>query len=187
MKRKQQKVPTYLTTEELARFFSVIKSPRDTAIFRLMYHRGLRASEPGLLQLADYQERAKRIGVHRLKGSNSYDYPTVAIEDKALRVWINKRGRHPGLLFESRNHQPISRWRIGQLMRQYCEAANIPPQKAHPHALKHSCGTQLSARDADIMGIKDHMGHRSLNSTLIYVQTTNVARESFARRQNNWT
>lgn len=187
MKRKQLKVPTYLTVDELARFFAVIKSPRDTAIFRLMYHRGLRASEPGLLQLADYQERAKRIFVHRLKGSDSHDYPTYAIEDKAVRVWINKRGRHAGLLFESRNHQPISRWRIAQLMRKYCAAAGIPPEKAHPHCLKHSCGTQLSARETDIMGIKDHMGHRSINSTLIYVQTTSAARDAFARRQYNWT
>jgi len=186
-KRKAQKVPTYLTIDELRRFFAVIKSPRDTAIFRLMYHRGLRASEPGLLQVADYQEREKRIGVHRLKGSNSYDYPTVAVEDKAVRTWLNKRGRHPGLLFESRNHQAISRWRIAQMMRKYCGLADIPPEKAHPHCLKHSCGTQLSARGMDVMQIKDLLGHRSLNSTVIYVQTTNAARESTGRALYNWT
>lgn len=43
----------YLTEDEISALFSVITSIRDQAIFRVVYHRGLRASEPRLLQLAD--------------------------------------------------------------------------------------------------------------------------------------
>src|SRR5690349_9222606 len=46
-KRKARKKDTvkYLSEEQLDRFFDVITNPRDIAMFRLMYHRGLRASE----------------------------------------------------------------------------------------------------------------------------------------------
>ena len=37
----------YLNEEELAALFRSIDSPRDTALFEVAYHRGLRASEVG--------------------------------------------------------------------------------------------------------------------------------------------
>ncbi len=191
MKRKAKPLPMYLTTEEIDRFFRVIEvkggSKRDVAIFRLAYHRGLRASELGLFQLSDYREKANHIQVHRLKGSNSFEYGITQAEDKAVKAWIRERGNHAGTLFESRNHHPISRTRLDQLMKKYCAAAGIPPEKAHMHALKHSCGTHLSARDPDIFGIKDHMGHVDIKNTMIYIQMTNKHREDFASRQRNWS
>src|ERR1039457_3105003 len=73
-KRRKKRQPIYLQTEEVERFFRVIDSPRDRALFRLMYHAGLRASELGILQLRDYNPRTERIFVHRLKGSNSGEH-----------------------------------------------------------------------------------------------------------------
>src|SRR5689334_11309152 len=50
--RKPKRIPPECPGEEaLANFFRVIDSIRDQAIFRLMYHAGLRASEIGLLAL----------------------------------------------------------------------------------------------------------------------------------------
>src|SRR2546422_9484149 len=77
VKRKEIK---YLSEDELARLFSVIHSIRDRAIFRLAYHAGLRASEIGLLQLRDYDPKADKIFVHRLKGSNSGEHYLVREE-----------------------------------------------------------------------------------------------------------
>src|SRR3989441_3287624 len=69
-KRKRKEIK-FLTEDELARLFSVIHSVRDRAIFQLAYRAGLRASEIGMLQLRDYDPKADRIFIHRLKGSNS--------------------------------------------------------------------------------------------------------------------
>jgi integrase len=38
-------LPKYLTQDELQRFFKVITSPRDRALFALIYHYGLRVDE----------------------------------------------------------------------------------------------------------------------------------------------
>jgi len=69
-KRKPRKQDTikYLSEEQLDRFFSVIQKPRDLAIFRVIYHRGLRASEVGRLQLSDWNRERDRIRLFPAEG-----------------------------------------------------------------------------------------------------------------------
>jgi integrase len=54
-KRRARKLPVCLTVAEKDRFFKQIKSPRDRAIFGLLFFHGLRASEPGRLVFSDYR------------------------------------------------------------------------------------------------------------------------------------
>ncbi len=186
MKRRSKAPPKYLTPEEIERLFRVITSVRDRALFRVAYHRGLRASELGLLQVSDFRTNAGRLFVRRLKGSHSGEYHLTQVEQQALRAWLRERGTALGPLFVSRNHQPISRWRLDQLMKHYCQLAGIPPEKAHMHALKHSCGTHLSAREADIVAIQDHLGHANIQNTMTYVQIASKRRDEFAERLRDW-
>jgi site-specific recombinase XerD len=51
-----QKEIAYLWEQEVDAFFRMILSPRDKALFRLIYHHGLRASEPGKLMLYDFRQ-----------------------------------------------------------------------------------------------------------------------------------
>ena len=186
MKRGPKPLPEYLTPEEIDRLFRVITSIRDRALFRLAYHRGLRASELGLLQSSDYRPNVGRLFVRRLKGSHSGEYHITQAEQQALRAWLRARGSASGPLFVSRNHHPISRWRLDQLMKHYCELAGIPPEKAHMHALKHSCGTHLSAREPDIVAIQDHLGHANIQNTMTYIQIASKRRDEFAERLRDW-
>lgn len=157
----------YLNEEELASLFRSIDSPRDTALFEVAYHRGLRASEVGLLQLADLRLSAKRLYVHRLKRGHPGEYPLTEREVKALRKWIPARGNHTGPLFTSRHGGRISRSRLDQLMKDYGARAGIPESKQHFHCLRHTAGTMLSEK-TDILDVKDHLGHRDMRSTQIY-------------------
>lgn len=174
----------YLEAAETEALFKAIKSKRDTAIFRVVFHRGLRAHEVGLLQLADF--KGDELFVHRGKGSRSQRHSLTAIECHALRMWIKERGRLPGALFPSRNRKPITRSRLDQLMKKYCALAGIPKEKAHMHALKHSCGTQLAERGESADGIKDHLGHKDLKSTDIYMHFTTRRRKEMALRLRDW-
>ncbi len=49
-------LPRYLTQEEVRRFFAVITSPRDRALFTLIYRYGLRVEEATLLTLESGQK-----------------------------------------------------------------------------------------------------------------------------------
>src|SRR5579862_5592002 len=98
----------YLTEEEITRLFKVIDSVRDRAIFRVGYHRGLRASEVGLLQMSDYRAAAGRLYVHRLKEGHSGEYVLTGVEEKALKAWLKERGDEPGPIFISNRRLGIS-------------------------------------------------------------------------------
>ena len=87
----------YLETSEIERLFKAIgEHKRDRAIFRLVYHRGLRAHEPGTLQLSDFRERDGVLFVRRGKGSISREHSLIPVELVALRAWIKERGTMPG-------------------------------------------------------------------------------------------
>ncbi len=147
----------------------------------------MRASEVGILYLADYCGERARLYVRRLKGSYSGEYLLVRSEREALKLWIKKRGKAPGALFLSRNHRGISRWALDELMKKYCALASVPKEKAHMHALKHSCGTHLLMREGNIMLVKDHLGHVNLQNTNLYAHVTNRGRDELAERNDEWT
>jgi site-specific recombinase XerD len=185
-RRKKKNTIKYLDAEELDRLFRVIKSVRDRAIFRLAYHRGLRASEVGRLQMAHFRQAAERLYVTRLKDGNSGEYALTSIEVKALRSWIKERGSAPGAIFLSRKKRPISQQMLDVLMKAYSRAAKIPAEKAHFHALRHSCATSLLTRGRDIAEVKDHLGHCNIANTAIYAQVVNAHRDRIAAELKDW-
>jgi integrase len=179
-KRQAQRVPDYLTEEEIGQLLGAIGDVRDKAIFAVTYYRGLRASEVGMIDVKDYQPACGRLTIRRLKGSRGGEYHLTVAERTALEAWLRKRGRAPGPLFVSRKRRGISRSRLHRLMRRYCYVAGIPREKAHMHALKHSCATHLSAIEHDIVAIQDHLGHCNIQNTMKYVQISGRRRRDFA-------
>jgi len=172
-RRISEEPPKYLTPAQLQDLFRVIDSKRDEAMFRIIYCKGLRASEVGRLHLSDWDDRERMLSVHRLKGSRSAAFPMHDQELRALRAWLKVRGWAPGPLFASRQGGPISRQRIWELMKYYCLAAGIPNEKAHPHALKHSRGSHLLEETGKIHVVQDALGHKNIASTMIYAQVSN--------------
>ena len=58
----------FLTLDEVRRLFAAIESKRDRAIFLIAYRHGLRASEVGMLRVADLEFKTLRLMTNRLKG-----------------------------------------------------------------------------------------------------------------------
>lgn len=188
-KRKPCKADTlkYWTEQQVSQFFSHIDDPRDLAMFRVIYHRGLRASEVGRIQLQDYQVSRDRLRFSRLKGSHGGEYHLTSHEVRALKAWLRVRGSEPGPLFTSRQgSKGIGRAMIDILVKRYGKAAGIPPELCHAHALKHSCATHLMNRGESIEDVQDHLGHSAIASTLCYARYTNVRREARDKRLRDW-
>jgi integrase len=172
----------YLTEEELKRFFAVIESPRDRAIFAVCYWRGLRASELGKLQMSSYRPEAKRLYVERVKGSMDGEFPLSPFECRTLNAWLKIRGAEPGPLFRSRQGRGINRTVVFRMMRYYASLAGLPLKLAHPHVLKHSLGTHLIARHLEVMDVKDWLGHRAVASTMKYLEYRSKQRDEAAQK-----
>lgn len=176
----------YFSEEQLESFFRAIKSPRDLAIFRVIYHRGLRASELGAIQLSDWSRTQDRLRFTRRKGSHGGEYHLTAHETRALKAWLRERGSAPGPLFSSRLGNGISRRRLDALMKQYGGSAGLPAELCHTHALKHSCATHLLNRGESIEDVQDHLGHVSIQSTLVYAKYSARRHEARDKRLRDW-
>jgi integrase len=193
-KRRPQRSPTYLTEDERERLFRAIRagrSARDLAVFTLAFHHGLRASEPGILQYSDYIRGPglgmDRLHIHRKKGSISGEVVLVPAAARALRAWIRQRGYKPGPLFNTRQRSGISRSRVFALMVRYGKLAGLPEKKLHFHVLKHSCAVDLANYQREgVLDIRAHLGHASINSTMVYTRLLDEAGEDRARRLAGW-
>jgi len=162
----------YLDEDELRRLFAAIKAAGDAmhmAIFQVALNRGLRASEVGLLLIERLRLKTGTLFVERLKNGVSGDYPLTDPELNALRKWVAIRGTVPGPIFLSRNHRPISRQRLDELMKLYGAAAAIPKTKRHFHCLRHTAGT-LRGEQGDLVEVQDLLGHRDVRNTMIYLR-----------------
>ena len=185
-KARRKDTTKYLSEEQIDRFFRVIPNPRDVAMFRVIYHRGLRASEVGLLQLADWNRERDRLRFSRLKGSHGGEYHLTSKEVRALRAWLKVRGVEPGPLFPSRKGKGISQQMLDVLMKRYGKLAGLPAELCHTHTLKHSCATHLLNLELSIEDVQDHLGHANIQSTLHYAKYSAKRRALKDQRLRDW-
>jgi len=182
VRRPKTETVKFLTQDEIARLFSVIKNKRDRALFLIAYRHGLRASEVGRLIVSDIDFKKLRIMLHRLKGSHSGEHPLQTDEAKSLKAYLRSRKAAIPILFSSNRNDPISRSMLHRLMRTYGSTANLPKDKQHFHVLKHSIATHLLDAGADVRFVQDWLGHANIQNTVIYTYLTSTSREEKARK-----
>ena len=188
MVKKANSIPSqkikYLTQKELKKFFRQIKSPRDKALFGLVYFYGLRVSEVALLKLDDLDLKKKRIFIHRVKGGIAGERPLFKNAEKLIKQYFKKRLETGEGLFTGRQGN-LKRQRIQQLFKAYTRKAGLD-SKYSVHSLRHSIGTHLLEAGEGIEFVKDHLGHKNIQNTMIYAQITDKKREeTFKKLESN--
>lgn len=175
----------YLTRAQVERFFRAIPASdlRDRALFALMYRYGLRRREVAWLKTADIE--SERVWIAREKGGISGEYPVDRSLARLVARYRNARttnGENP-FLFPSavRVGLPISPSTIYARFQRYARSAELPPETWHPHVLRHSVATHLLTAGWDLIDVKEWLGHRKLESTLVYLSVTPKRRESAFR------
>jgi len=156
------------------------KGAREWAMILLAYKHGMRASEVCGLRLGDLDLKNGSVIVDRLKGSlrttqtvAGHRGEPLLDELKALRDWLRKR-RNDGsdFLFTSQKGGRLDRSQFFRLFRSVAAAAGLASEKQHPHVLKHSLASHLVEANTNLALVKQQLGHKSINSTLRYVTTT---------------
>jgi len=181
-----RKEPTYsmihLEPAEVLSLFRAAKArgAREWAMCVLAYKHGMRASEICNLRLDDVDLRNCSIVVERLKGSlrttqalSEHRGEPLLNELKALREWLRQR-RDDGsdFLFTSQKGGRLDRSQVFRLFRAIASEAGLPPEKQHPHALKHSLASHLVSANVNLALVKQQLGHKSIGSTMRYVKTS---------------
>lgn len=187
--QKRQYVPMqpqntidYLTQDELKRLFGVIEDKRDKAMFRLAYTYGLRSRELALLERSHVDFDRMRLYIPRVKGSLSGEYPLRPEVARLLKSYLKARADNNPALFTSNRGFPVATRTLRWLMKKYGAKAKLPEAKRHFHTLKHSIGTHMIDAGAEVLLVKDWLGHKNIQNTLIYAQLIGKTRDELASR-----
>lgn len=159
------------------------KGPREWAMILLAYRHGMRASEVCNLRLADIDLKNGSVIVERLKGSlrttqavTGHRGEPLLDELKALRDWLRLRPNDGSdFVFSSQKGGRLDRSQFFRLFKAIAADAGLPPEKRHPHALKHSIANHLISANVNLALVKQALGHKSINSTMRYIATTDKA------------
>ena len=186
-KRGRAGAVSFLTKPEIEHLLNAATNPRDHAMISIGYHRGLRASEIGLLEMRDYtppapNERVGKLYCRRLKDSQSKVYDLTRAEQRDLNPWLRIRGKDPGPLFPSRNHRPISRKRLDRLIKQLGAQAKISKTLCHWHTLKHTCAVHLLQAGVGLDQVQSWLGHKDIHSTMMYLRVVDIRLADAAKR-----
>ena len=72
--------------------------------------------------------------------------------------------------------------RVERFMKKYGALAEIPPEKQDFHILKHSICTHLLDAGEELYFVKDWVGHKNIQNTLVYARLTTATMDARARK-----
>ncbi len=147
---------------------------RDRAIIEVLYATGLRLSELAGLDITDLDFSSGLVHVRNGKGGRDRQAVLSKSAISVLKTYLDKRLESPGdpaALWINQSGQRLSGYWIWKMVRQAARNAEVKAP-AHPHAWRHGLATELIRSGASLMAVQRFLGHRSLNTTLIYTHLT---------------
>ena len=160
---------------------------RNYALLVLLWRTGLRIAEALALRPCDVDLERGAIRVLHGKGGRARTVGIDRIGIDSLEGWMHERrgmGYSSGeVLFITRSGLPLSQGYLRRKIPELARAARIH-KRVHAHGLRHTHASELRAEGVDIAVIKRQLGHRSLLTTIEYldhVQPASVL-SAFTRR-----
>lgn len=191
--------------ERVAQFFEFLKAriatarkyapaARDYALFRTLYHAGLRSEEAALLLRGDVHFGRGPFGkLHvrfgkgaKTSGPRPRWVPMLDGLDLVLR-WFSDdvRSKFPDspALFADESGGHLHRGTIRNRLRYLLELEGRPAtERFSPHSLRRACATHNYERGVDLVAIQQLLGHWTVSSTMRYVRPSETFIEDAYRR-----
>lgn len=167
-------LPTILTQKEVCHFIDSMTNLKHKTYVALLYSAGLRVSELRHLRYEDVDRKSMRLYIRNTK-SRSDRY--AILSENALQIltayWY-AFDRPKEWLFPGRNPvKPIASFTINKVVKNHASSLDFPPNIT-PHTFRHAFGTHLYEQGTDLLMIQKLLGHKSINSTTIYVHLSNT-------------
>jgi integrase/recombinase XerD len=194
-KQRARQVKTrisYMNNEQLERFLQAAKDfgPREHAMFLFAVSHGARASEIANLRISDVNFKNEQVHIARLKGSLDSVQGFMKVKGNALfdeaavlKAWLKVRPADADdYVFNSQKATQMTRVTVYRLWRDIARKAGLPEALQHPHVAKHSCAMLLVHQGVNAFMIRQHLGHRSFDSTLAYVNPSDASASEAANK-----
>jgi site-specific recombinase XerD len=169
--RRGRPLPKALAGEQVQRLFAQIAHPMDRALFLIMLRCGLRVSEVAQLKLEhiDWEQQA----LHIIQGKGRKDRHVYMSPDMVASLH-QCLAQHPGARAQGyvfwnrkRLQQPLSVKAIQKKMERYAKGAGLT---ASCHSLRHTFASNLLEHGAEVVTIRDFLGHSQIASSERYAK-----------------
>ena len=169
-----KKLPHYLSKDEIIKLMNqpelnTASGVRDRSILEIFYSTGIRISELVEIKIKNINVEKR---IMKIKGKGNKERIVIlgnnAIESLNNYLDIMKDGNN--FLYPSinmRNNTHISINYVYKMVKKYLSYIS-KDEKLSPHSLRHSFATHLLNSGADLMSVKELLGHEDLSSTQIY-------------------
>lgn len=180
-KRAVKQVFGFLTQDEIRAVFDSVNLKkrdgfRDYTILRLMYDSAARAGEIGDLELDSLDSKAETLGILG-KGNR---YRLVQLWPRTVQIaetYVKDHRVKPNSLFSkymfiNQRREKFTRQGIYKICRKHLRSVlpeNRFKQMNPAHCFRHSCAVHMLMEGKPLAHIKNHLGHESINSTMIYL------------------
>jgi site-specific recombinase XerD len=167
-------LPKKLSGQQVKQLFATISNRMDRALFLLMLRSGLRVSEVAELKLSDIDWEQKALLVRQGKGRKDRRVYLSADTLEGLRECLAIRpaavaGKH-FFWNQKRKTKPLSIKAIQKKMERYARAGQVA---ASCHSLRHTFASNLLEEGAEVISIKEFLGHESITSSERYARLSN--------------
>lgn len=173
-------LPDILERDEIKRMMEVIDIStihgfRNRLTIEVLYATGMRVSEFVNLKLSDINYKEEYLDIIG-KGNKERFIPIDKQVLEDLKTYIKKYRIFKDIKEEDKNYVFISEKRRGKLTRQFifkmlrevAEKAGIN-KVVYPHIFRHSFATEMIRAGANLVVVKEILGHTSIASTEIYI------------------
>ncbi len=183
--RREKKLPRVLQREQAE---SLVEAPsadapmglRDRALLEVLYSAGVRVAELVGIGLDDLDLEGGCVTV-RGKGRRERLALLGPQAVAALTAWLAVRTPAAGeaAVFLNRFGKRLTVRSVGRMLGKHAAIAGAAPGTS-PHTLRHTFATHLLDAGADIRGVQELLGHKSLGTTQIYTHvSTQRLREGY--------
>jgi len=179
--KKEKKLPNFLYENEIGDIFANLKEntplqKRNKLIFELLYATGIRVSELVNIKTKDIDIEEKTILILG-KGNKERYVSFGSVAEDLLKIYI--KDIRPKLIKEDQDYlilnaqgKQITTRGIALIIDKIIKETAIN-HRISPHTLRHTFATHLLNHGADLITVKELLGHSSLSSTQIYTHITN--------------
>jgi len=175
--RVPKTLPKVLSPAEVTALLAALRKARDRAMVEAMVLGGLRRCEVLGLRLGDLQVAERRVFIAEGKGGHQRVVPISGRFFASVGDYLDHErpdGRTDRLfvvLKGPRRGQPLSAAGLDEILAGARRRAGL--ERGTCHELRHTCLTRLREAGMALEAIQAQAGHRSIESTRVYLHLTN--------------
>jgi hypothetical protein len=142
----------------------------------------LRANRIATVQSAKSREVGLSSSQNLLKVKGNSLFNEAAV----LKAWLDVRKPDAeDYVFNSQKSTKINRVSVYKIFKAIARKAGLGESLQHPHILKHTAAMLMVQQGANAFLIRQHLGHRSFDSTLAYVNPSDADASAASARAFN--